>query len=727
MPNIYSHESVALGALLEKASTVEGATVLIPDLQRPYVWTPSQVILLVDSLIRGWPFGTLLTWKISANDEVMMPCRSFWRLVSRTENENAHAATVGMAGQPAELQMVLDGQQRLQSLLLAFGGDDFGFRLDDRDWKEHVEGERPRGSTPKHPHWTSARLFFNVRAFLSEYEQNGHVMKIDYRRVLQWVAPDGQYRSNYPTPAGYQRPIKTRNEIEREPQVGRRCLIQLSRIWVHTPTDQNMSERQLRDQFRNYLLDTEAFTEDQLQAHQMEALGEFLVALRAAKLGQLTYMEVGAYDPNNWDRQQYSAAIVDIFTRLNTAGRTLTREEITFAWIKTGWANEGGIDAGGDTAKKLFEALHADILSTNDLFPDKKSFGFDLLVKSIAFLWAMRHNNGRTLDDDALLNGETVRPMARDISREWETISLSLKHCVRDLENQGITFGQNRWFNSLNSFLMLLSFYFRFYIHLEDLRGDIDKENALGSFQEQMKHFSGRWLFCATWSGYWSSASADQIRARFAQLHTDLFAHNAPVTELIGRTQAVLLNNVAQDAQTVVENFSVSKPNQVARYYPLLTIWSRMSETRLAPHDFVLRVTDIRRTLKTEVDHIVSKSKWDGWINRLELTEDQRGELVDSINQIGNCMLLEKNFNISKSDQTLSEWLDRLDRFTEDRFREGFLQSLGVTEGLANPDNVADQIDARCREIQTLINDRTKLMRQELIDYIQGHRNLVDL
>jgi len=39
------------------ASKAEGATLLIPDLH------------LVDSLIRGWPFGTLLTWKVKADDQ----------------------------------------------------------------------------------------------------------------------------------------------------------------------------------------------------------------------------------------------------------------------------------------------------------------------------------------------------------------------------------------------------------------------------------------------------------------------------------------------------------------------------------------------------------------------------------------------------------------------------------------------------------------------------------
>ncbi len=50
---------------------------LIPDLQRPYVWTPNQVSLLVDSLIRGWPFGTLLMWKVGQGDLQNIPHRQF--------------------------------------------------------------------------------------------------------------------------------------------------------------------------------------------------------------------------------------------------------------------------------------------------------------------------------------------------------------------------------------------------------------------------------------------------------------------------------------------------------------------------------------------------------------------------------------------------------------------------------------------------------------------------
>lgn len=50
---IYKDGSEQLHELIRIASADAGATLLVPDLQRPYVWSPNQVILLVDSLLRG--------------------------------------------------------------------------------------------------------------------------------------------------------------------------------------------------------------------------------------------------------------------------------------------------------------------------------------------------------------------------------------------------------------------------------------------------------------------------------------------------------------------------------------------------------------------------------------------------------------------------------------------------------------------------------------------------
>ena len=88
MANIYEEKNEGLHQLLDRARADDGATVLIPDLQRPYVWTPNQVTLLVDSLIRGWPFGTLLMWKIGQDELPNIPHRQFWRVVDRTGDGN---------------------------------------------------------------------------------------------------------------------------------------------------------------------------------------------------------------------------------------------------------------------------------------------------------------------------------------------------------------------------------------------------------------------------------------------------------------------------------------------------------------------------------------------------------------------------------------------------------------------------------------------------------------
>ena len=87
MGNVYRQDSQLLHELLDKASTGDGATLLIPDLQRPFVWTPKQVTLLIDSLIRGWPFGTLLLWKVNDQQLQGIPFRPFWTLVDRTKDE----------------------------------------------------------------------------------------------------------------------------------------------------------------------------------------------------------------------------------------------------------------------------------------------------------------------------------------------------------------------------------------------------------------------------------------------------------------------------------------------------------------------------------------------------------------------------------------------------------------------------------------------------------------
>jgi hypothetical protein len=78
---------------------VSSGEIRLPEIQRAYVWKPTQVGRLVESLYRGYPSGSLLFWRTEETPE------------TRAVAANAPTA------KPAVLPLyLLDGQQRLTSL-----------------------------------------------------------------------------------------------------------------------------------------------------------------------------------------------------------------------------------------------------------------------------------------------------------------------------------------------------------------------------------------------------------------------------------------------------------------------------------------------------------------------------------------------------------------------------------------------------------------------------------
>jgi uncharacterized protein with ParB-like and HNH nuclease domain len=92
-------------------------TYFLPAIQRPYVWQPDQVIALFDSLLKGYPISTFLFWDIQPDR------RNDWEVYKFIENfryGNTHNELAEADGR--EVVLVLDGQQRLTSLLIGLRG-----------------------------------------------------------------------------------------------------------------------------------------------------------------------------------------------------------------------------------------------------------------------------------------------------------------------------------------------------------------------------------------------------------------------------------------------------------------------------------------------------------------------------------------------------------------------------------------------------------------------------
>lgn len=92
----------------------EGGGFWLPNIQRPFVWSEEQITRLFDSIMREYPIGALLIWKTKVTVKHRKFIDNYHRDIRLTEfyaAENQHSK-----------MLVLDGQQRLQSLFIGLKG-----------------------------------------------------------------------------------------------------------------------------------------------------------------------------------------------------------------------------------------------------------------------------------------------------------------------------------------------------------------------------------------------------------------------------------------------------------------------------------------------------------------------------------------------------------------------------------------------------------------------------
>ena len=90
----------------------------LPAIQREFVWRPEQIVELFDSILRRYPIGSFLFWRL--NDEN----RDNWE-VYEFVTEGKHGGVRNQLANTSgvhDLTMILDGQQRLTSLLIGLKG-----------------------------------------------------------------------------------------------------------------------------------------------------------------------------------------------------------------------------------------------------------------------------------------------------------------------------------------------------------------------------------------------------------------------------------------------------------------------------------------------------------------------------------------------------------------------------------------------------------------------------
>ncbi|MEU3275579.1 DUF262 domain-containing protein [Streptomyces antibioticus] len=132
------------------ASRVLSGDIVLPKFQRAFVWTPQQILYLLDSVRRNYPIGSLLMWRTTA------------KLASG--HEIAGLDTVPQH-EGAPVHYVLDGQQRLASLVGALPGSgpiwDIAYDLEREEFLHRAE------DTPTGPHIVPVRHLISASTMIS--------------------------------------------------------------------------------------------------------------------------------------------------------------------------------------------------------------------------------------------------------------------------------------------------------------------------------------------------------------------------------------------------------------------------------------------------------------------------------------------------------------------------------------------------------------------------------
>jgi len=134
----------------------------LPAIQREFVWKPEQIIQLFDSIMRAYPISSFLFWELkSENRDKWQVCR-FLEKASHGGTHNQAASTDGVNN----LTLVLDGQQRLTSLMIGLKGTYV-------TKKKYKRWDNPDA-------WVSQRLYIDLLAD-PQLDSDGDEMGIYYK------------------------------------------------------------------------------------------------------------------------------------------------------------------------------------------------------------------------------------------------------------------------------------------------------------------------------------------------------------------------------------------------------------------------------------------------------------------------------------------------------------------------------------------------------------------
>jgi hypothetical protein len=257
---------------------VRNEEIVLPAIQRRFVWDEDQIYVLLDSIMRGYPIGVVILWETYGDIQYRAFLRDF-----RTENRDSFRENV----QGGRLNLVIDGQQRLQSLYVALCGTFEGKSL----YFDVLSGiDSDHMDAVKYVFWFATR--------------------VEITELHEWV------RSESAKPQARRAKDFVLEHYEKT-----------SDLLALGPREQRQLVRSITEQ-----LSLEDEDESRLDAN--------LSNLRTRLTGDDTILLTTTMDenlPSDSPLRKTDADVLEVFVRVNTGGTVLNRSDLVFSMLKLNW------------------------------------------------------------------------------------------------------------------------------------------------------------------------------------------------------------------------------------------------------------------------------------------------------------------------------------------------------------------------------------------------------
>ncbi|WFE43502.1 DUF262 domain-containing protein [Verrucosispora sp. WMMD1129] len=153
--------------IADAITKIQRRELVLPAIQRAFVWNDDQITRLFDSILRGYPIGSFLSWHVRSETSGQFKFYEFMR--EYHEKDNRYSKELDVPHGQAVVA-VLDGQQRLTSLNVALRGY-HASRI------RYGHKNQPKSYPPR-------RLYLNV---LGEAPENDRGVRHDFRLLAEPV------------------------------------------------------------------------------------------------------------------------------------------------------------------------------------------------------------------------------------------------------------------------------------------------------------------------------------------------------------------------------------------------------------------------------------------------------------------------------------------------------------------------------------------------------------